>query len=193
MELSLSAVILAAGNSERMGRSKALLPIGNGINFTRHLLNCFGVFGCAPVVLVVNEQFDSSLFQAENIVNVVNRQLEKGRSWSIHLGLKQVPEGFACFIQNIDNPYVEPVLLNKLLASVTPDAYSVPFYQKHGGHPILLGSEVVDFFRKQPDLPDFRQELQRFPRIEVPWPEDQILWNINTPDDYQRFMHRNRT
>lgn len=192
MALLVSAVILAAGNSERMGRSKALLPTGHGMSFAGHLLNCFGVYGCVPVVLVVNEKFDSSLFHAEHLVTVVNHHVEKGRSWSVQLGLRRVPEGCACFIQNVDNPFLDPFLLDHLLASVTPDAYAVPFYQEHGGHPILLGHEVVDFFRRENGIPDFRQELQRFNRIEVPWSDERVFWNINTPDDYERFMQGNQ-
>lgn len=190
--MRISAVIPAAGSSGRMGRDKAMLPIASGLTFAGHLVNCFGLFGCKPVVLIVNERFDSDKFHAENLMTVVNHHLEKGRSWSVHLGLKQVPEGFPCFIQNVDNPFLEPGLLDLLISSLTPDGYVVPVYQGRGGHPLLLGNEVVNFFRQQQDGCDFRQELQRFTRIEVPCPDGAILWNINTPGDYKEFIHRER-
>ncbi len=57
-----------------------------------------------------------------------------------------------------------------------------------GGHPVLLGSGVVDIIRALDEGVDFRDVLKRFPRIEVPWPGEGILWNINTPGDYERFM-----
>ncbi len=170
-----------------MGTDKALLRAGHGLTFAGHLLNCFVAYGCNPVVLVVNEQFDPTPFLAEKPEIVVNHHLEKGRSWSILLGLKKVPPGRACFIQNIDNPFLEPELLDLLAASVTYDGYAVPVNQGHGGHPILLGNKVVDFLRQHHDLPDFRQVLHRFTRTEVPFPDDRILWNINTPDDYKEF------
>jgi CTP:molybdopterin cytidylyltransferase MocA len=192
MSPSFSAVIPAAGNSERMGSHKALLSNGHGLTFAEHLVNCLGIYGCKPVVLVVNEQFDPTLFQAENLVTVVNHHLGKGRSWSVLLGLKQVPEGCTCFIQNVDNPFLEQALLDMLLTSVKPDCYAVPVYQGQGGHPIVLGNKVVDHLRQQPDLPDFRRKLQYFSRIEVPWHDERILWNINTPGDYERFIDRNR-
>jgi CTP:molybdopterin cytidylyltransferase MocA len=171
-----------------MGTDKALLTNANGMTFAGNLLNCFSLFGCNPVVLVVNEQFNSSLFNVENLKIIINHQLEKGRAWSIHLGFKQVPEGDACFIQNIDNPCIEPGLLDLLLDSVTPDSYVVPMYNRHGGHPILLGSKIVAFFRSQSDIPDFRQALQCYSRTEISYPDERILWNINTPAEYQRYI-----
>ena len=174
-----------------MGSDKALLSVGNGKTFANHLVGCFGKYGCKPVVLVVNEQFDIAPFNAESLVTVVNHNLEKGRSWSILLGLKQVPRGCACFIQNIDNPFLEPGLLDKLFGSVVPDGYAIPVYHGRGGHPILLGCNVVDFLRQQQELPDFRQALKQFRKVEVPHHDKQILWNINTPDDYEEFIRRN--
>ncbi len=190
LDVPVSAIIPAAGNSGRMGTHKALLEYGNGHSFANHLVGCFYNYGCNPVVLVINEQCDSTPVQFQNLVKVVNRHTEKGRSWSIRLGLNHVPEQSACFIQNIDNPFLEPRLLDKLFESVTPDGYAVPVYQGQGGHPILLGNSVVDYFRQHGNIKDLRKILSRFNRIEVPYPDDRILWNINTPDDYKEFMEQ---
>jgi len=138
--------------------------------------------------LVVNELYDSTPFQAENLVTIVNHHLEKGRSWSVQLGLDQVPDGCGCFIQNIDNPFVEPGLLDQLIGPLTPDGFSIPVYHGRGGHPILLGNKMVDFLRHQRGSYDFRQILQQFTRVEVPFKDERILWNINTPEDYKEFI-----
>jgi CTP:molybdopterin cytidylyltransferase MocA len=190
--MSFAAIIPAAGNSGRMGRNKAFLQTGDGITFAQHLVNCFGLSGCKPVLMVVNENFDSTTFHAENLVIIINHHLEKGRSWSVYLGVQQVPQGSACFIQNIDNPFVGPGLLDLLIEPLTPDGYSVPVYDSRGGHPILLGCKVVDFLRHQTESYDFRQILQQFTRFEVPFPDERILWNINTPDDYTEFINWTR-
>ena len=172
-----------------MGGDKALLSIREGVTFAGHLVNCFGAYSCKPVILVVNEKFDNLRFQSEKVITVVNHTLEKGRSWSVLLGLKQVPAGSACFIQNVDNPFLDPLLLDRLIESVPHDGYAVPVYQGQGGHPILLGTKAVDFFRRMAELPDFREVLQQMTRTEVDFPDERILWNINTPDDYKQFLH----
>ncbi len=189
MQISISAIIPAAGNSTRMGGDKALLSIREGVTFAGHLVNCFGVFGCKPVILIVNEKSDPSRFQSEQVITVVNHALEKGRSWSLLLGLKQVPADHACFIQNVDNPFLDPELLDLLIGSLPADGYAVPVFQGRGGHPILLGSKAVDLFRLKEELPDFRQVLQQMRRTEVDFPDERILWNINTPHDYKQFLH----
>ena len=187
-KMQFSVVIPAAGNSERMGRQKALLPYGNGFSFAEHLTVGFSNFGCNPVVIVVNQEFDSTTLHEENLIIVVNHHVEKGRSHSIHLGLQHIPEGVACFIHNIDNPFPLPRLLRKLLKAVPPEGYAMPVNQNIGGHPILLGRGVVDFLRNHTTPSDFRQILQRYTRVEVPCTDKKILWNINTPEEYQRFI-----
>ena len=114
--------------------------------------------------------------------------MEKGRSHSIHLGLQEVPPGSACFIHNIDNPFPAVSLLRLLLKSLPHKGYAVPVFQGRGGHPVLLGPGMADLLRIQSELTDFRQILRGFDRVEVPSPDDQILWNINTPEEYRKFL-----
>jgi molybdenum cofactor cytidylyltransferase len=192
MNPPFSALIPAAGNSERMGRDKALLPFAPGVTFARHLTNCYGAYGCNPIVLVVNEQFDTAAYHQDELLIVVNQHVEKGRSWSIHLGLQRVPRGTSCFIQNVDNPFLHPGLLDKLIQSATPDGIAVPVWGDRGGHPVLLGNKVVDLLRGEKELPDFRTIMHRFARVEVPYHDERILLNVNSPCDYRDFIRNNR-
>jgi molybdenum cofactor cytidylyltransferase len=190
---SISAIIPAAGNSSRMGSDKALLPAGNGFTFASHLVNSFVKYGCNPVVLVVNAGVEPKISPAENLITVVNHSVEKGRFFSIQLALKHVPEGNACFIQNIDNQFIEMELLDKLVDSVTSEGYAAPVYQGKAGHPLLLGGGMADYFRNLTGEFDFRRELQRFQRVEVFFSNKRIHSNINTPDDYKEFIQWNES
>ncbi|MEI6435931.1 MAG: NTP transferase domain-containing protein [Bacteroidota bacterium] len=188
MRKSVSAIITAAGSSGRMGSAKALLRHASGSSFARYLLNCFGLYGCNPVILVVSEELDVPELRSGSHQLAVNHHPELGRSHSIHIGLQYVPEGSACFIHNVDNPFLSPELLDELIRKSHPDSYTVPVYQKHGGHPILPGSGVVDFMRNLDQITDFRELLNGFTRIEIPWRDKQILWNVNTPEDYENYL-----
>ncbi len=187
----ISVIIPAAGNSGRMGSDKALLPAGTGLNFAANLVDNYFEYGVQFIILVVNENLDQVQLTPGAYITVINSQLELGRSWSIQLGIQQLPEGSSCFIQNIDNQFIEHELLEILLAKLKPDCYVIPVFKGRGGHPILLGSKIVQHIRKSINVPDFRQLLNLFERIEVPYPDERILWNINTPEDYNKWFAEN--
>jgi molybdenum cofactor cytidylyltransferase len=184
----VSVIILAAGNSGRMGSDKAQLPAGNGFSFAGKLVKGFSEFGVHPIVVVVNKNIDLSELNPAQIIITLNEHLEKGRSWSILQGMKDVPGYCPCFLQNIDNPYLENELMDLLLDSVKPDSYVVPVYQGKGGHPVLLGGQIVNCLKNLNDLPDFRKVLKQFNRIEVAYCDERILLNINTPAEYEQFI-----
>jgi len=184
----ISAVIPAAGLSQRMGSAKTTLTTEKKLTFAGHLVDVFTAFGCNPVIMVVNEEFNPATCPTGDAIIVLNRRLDKGRSWSILLGLKRVPEYHACFIQNVDNPFLELSLLEVLAGAVTGNSHVMPIFQGHGGHPLLLGSEVVDHLRNMDELPDFRQELKSFAGYKIPYHDERILLNINTPADYRAYI-----
>jgi CTP:molybdopterin cytidylyltransferase MocA len=184
----LSAVVPAAGNSGRMGRQKALLPVGNGLNFATNLVAFYTDFGCDPVILVINRDLDATLVQTDKNLVVVNHQVVLGRLYSIQLGLQHIPEDSFCFIHNVDNPYLEMDLLRRMAHAAAEDNYVVPVYNARAGHPALLGSRVIDCIRRKDHQTDFREILKGFTKIEVPCSDERILWNINTPGEYEAFL-----
>ncbi len=188
----VSAIILAAGNSVRMGSPKAQLPYGNGMTFAQQITVSFLAYGCKPVIMVVQESFDFTGLQTEHLIPVINHEVERGRSHSIHLGLQALPDGACCFIHNIDNPFPSNRLLDQLFEALPSEGYSVPVYQGRRGHPVLLGWEMAHLLCEQAELGDFRQAIAGFSRKEVPCHDGQILWNINTPEEYQQFLHFSR-
>ncbi len=188
MAFPISVIIPAAGSSARMGKPKALLTHNSGVSFARHLLDTYKKHGCGPVILVIRPDLDQkSLMQGPHHL-VDNHQPELGRSHSIFLGLEHVPAGAACFIHNVDNPFFSPELLENLENNLREDGYAVPVHQGRGGHPILLGGKVVNSLKSAERLTDFREILKAFKRVETTWPDDRILWNINTPVDYSKYL-----
>jgi CTP:molybdopterin cytidylyltransferase MocA len=181
-------IIPAAGNSGRMGSDKALLPYGNGMSFAENLIKSYSEFGAQPVVVVVNNTLDLSGFDTSQFVTILNEYTDWGRSYSILLGTKRIPKDCDCFLHNIDNPFVGTELLSLLLSTNIPDSYSVPVYQGRGGHPVLLGKRIVEYLQNLEEVLDFRKVLKQFNRIEVPYNNERILWNINTPVDYEKFL-----
>ncbi|MCK9202915.1 MAG: NTP transferase domain-containing protein [Bacteroidales bacterium] len=185
--IPISALIAAAGYSSRMATGKALLPFDDNTTFAGHLISSYYDNGCEPVILVVNPFLDISKLKTGNFIPVINKNPEKGRNWSIHLGICLVPPGFSCFINNVDNPYITADLIRKMVRELSPDSFVIPVFQDHGGHPVLLGSNMVTYIRDRKEVVDFRETLKMFNRVEVPCADGQVLWNINTPEDYRKF------
>jgi len=120
---------------------------------------------------------------------VINDHPEKGRLSSLKIGLKELANTAACYIQNADNPFVTAELLESMDRLTEPDAYVVPVYQQKGGHPVLIGSKIIDYIcNYEKDDDDMRQMLSNFRRIEVKTEDIKILANINTMEDYKEYF-----
>jgi len=187
-------IILAAGLSERMGRSKAFLKWDKHTTFLKKIIQEYSSFGSGKVIVVVNQNGYSQILSDFPAISeysniIINPNPEKGRMGSIKLGIKELPANSACYIQNIDNPFVTGEVLNAMNNLIKPDAYVVPTYAEKGGHPVLVSSEIIKEISliENPDY-DLRKILNNFKRIEVKTNDERILVNINTLSDYQKYI-----
>jgi molybdenum cofactor cytidylyltransferase len=183
-----SVLILAAGSSGRMGSDKAMLRYDRNASFSKHLVDRYSETNADEVLLVVNEKFNQLFGFPSNVRIITNRDVEFGRSHSIRLGVEKVQTGNACFVQNVDNPYFEIDLLQNLLDRLETGSYVVPVFGERGGHPILLGPQIIDYMRTIDYRYDFREILSGFKKIRLSWEDDGILLNINTPEEYDMYM-----
>lgn len=192
--MNFSALILAAGNSHRMGVSKLFLKHRNGITFIEHLVNEYQKFGCNQIVVVVNPNNEAEIRNRythllNQIEIAINPNPELGRFRSVKIGLKALKKSSNVFIHNIDNPYCDNSILNVLQENLAGFDYVVPTFKGKGGHPILISKEVVSKIctEKKNDclLNEF---LSRFNGNRIEVNSDTILRNINTPDEYNSFL-----
>jgi molybdenum cofactor cytidylyltransferase len=187
-------VILAAGNSERMGKPKALLKSKSEQYFFEALISSYQAVEINTIVLVVQNSVKKTLEKhvqklTGNIYIAVNNEPEKGRMHSLQLGLKLM-KNKAVFVHNVDNPFVSNGLLMQMAMKLEPNSYVKPLYQNKGGHPILLSAEVVNELL-QADITkenNLKNALKKHAQIIIETNEPDILLNLNTPDDYQSFI-----
>jgi molybdenum cofactor cytidylyltransferase len=188
------AIILAAGLSKRMGHDKLNLPFGLNYSFLSNILAGFHTFGSSPVVVVVNPLSEP---QARTIstgtggatVVVVNDAPEKGRFRSLQLGLREIGSDFPVFIQNVDNPFVDAVLLQQMLHAAPDGDFVVPVFNSKGGHPVLLNTVVtLQIIRCSEPSTALNSFLKAYRKVTVPATDSRILLNINTPEDYRDFL-----
>lgn len=113
----VSAIILSSGLSERMGQPKALLKWNHETTFIEKIIGEFHRFGCQQVVCMINTAIEiacTTFDVPSNVKFVVNHHPEWGRFHSIRTGLGAVKETDFCFIHNVDNPFVNRDIVEKL-------------------------------------------------------------------------------
>jgi CTP:molybdopterin cytidylyltransferase MocA len=187
-----SVIILAAGSSGRMGIPKALLKMPSGGTFLDHAVMTYLEAGIQRVAVVLNPTVQKVLeyrkpMYYNDVDIVINNQQEKGRLFSIKLGLDVLPAGGYYFIQNVDQPFITLDLIGNMMKKAEPEAYVVPCYDNKGGHPVLIDSEIASVIVKKYNQCDqLRIILDPFFRNGLSVLDPKVCENINTPDDYLR-------
>jgi len=202
---SFCAVILAAGESTRMGRDKALLPwppVSGGTAATGQTLLSAAIGELSPwndLVLVVvgkNEPNLAPVVYANGGEVVRNPAPERGQFSSLQVGLREVLNRGrdAAMITLVDRPPVQAATLQALrqaFENAPPNVWSViPEHEGRHGHPILAGREMIEaFLRASPaatarDVERLNQEHIQYLQVNDPW----TAANLNTPEDYAKLM-----
>ncbi len=199
---SLCAVILAAGESTRMGRDKALLPwppLTPGTEFTAETflsaaIRALSSFNDMVIVVVgKNEANLAPIVYASGASLVRNPAPERGQFSSLQTGLQEVlNQGRdAATITLVDRPPVALATLRTLHGAfetaVTQGKWAVvPEYEGKHGHPFLIGREMIEVFLRAPATSTARDvEHQHQAKIEYVAINDPfIALNVDTPEQY---------
>ena len=192
---SFCGVILAAGESSRMGRDKALLPwrgstfLGGAIELLTPL---------TEMVIVVagkNAPVLEPLVYAASAYLIVNREPQRGQFSSLRLGLQEVLNRGrdAAIVTLVDRPPASPatvaLLKDRFLERAPEGIWAVvPRHGERNGHPLVVGREMINAFLSAPPSATARDvEHAHVQRIEYVTVDDPlVVWNVDTPEDYQR-------
>jgi molybdenum cofactor cytidylyltransferase len=204
----ICGVILAAGESTRMGRDKALLPwppVAEGAAAVNTFLGAMIdlLQQHADLVIVVAGKNVSELepiVDAHGGFTVINPAPERGQFSSIQVGLRDVLNRGrdAAFLVPVDRPPVLPATVRDLRAAflaADTDVWAVaPEVLQDGapvhGHPILIGREMMEQFLRAPansvarDIQHQHHQHIRYLRTQ----DARVAANIDSPEDYQRLL-----
>jgi molybdenum cofactor cytidylyltransferase len=202
---SLCAVILAAGESSRMGRDKALLPwppVAPGLTATETFLSA-AIRGLSPyneMVFVVagkNKAVLTPIVYASSAYLVTNPDPERGQFSSLRIGLNEVlgRGRDAAMITLVDRPPVGNATIEKLrnafFEAVQRGKWAVvPAYNGKHGHPVVAGREMMEAFLRADSASTARDvEHQHRDKIEYVELDDPLVSvNVNTPEDYAALL-----
>ena len=191
---SFCGVILAAGESSRMGRDKALLPWQSGT-----FLSC-AIEALRPhvdMVLVVagkNAPNLTPIVDAAGAFVVVNRHSELGQFSSLRVGVQEVLNRGrdAAIITLVDRPPARPetiaALRQRFIETDLGIWAVVPRYSGSHGHPLVVGREMITAFLDAPPTSTAREvEHANQQHIDYYSVDDPlVVANVDTPQDYER-------
>ena len=188
----ISAVVLAAGTSRRMGRPKPLVKLGRK-TILQHVVANLEASQVDQIVVVLG-------FGAEKIIPtlkgmscqvVVNPQYILGMSSSIRCGLSTVnPQARAVLIALGDQPYIPPEIVDVLLRRYQKEDQKivVPLYGGKRGHPVIFGRKYWPELRALKGDVGGRELLHRHAQhvLEVEVGQEGVLADIDTPSDSRK-------
>jgi len=186
-------VILAAGMSERMKEMKVFLPYNANTTFIEKILASYSDWGCREIVVVTNPEAFQRMNQTKAVSSsikiVITDQVAFERFYSVKLGLQAIIRSSFCFIQNVDNPFIDGSILDLIYQSRSDKKYVSPVYENKGGHPVLLNSKNINQIRNWPvNSANFKEVLRTMECTKIEMKNDRVLININSQKEYRTFF-----
>lgn len=186
----VSAILLAAGESKRMGKPKLLLPLGNGTILGHTIDNLLSsMTDEVIVVLGANAREMEKAIAGKPVKVVFNPDYHRGMSTSLISGLKQVShQAQRVMIALCDQPLIDKSLYNRLIqASLGTDrGIIVPTYRARRGNPIVFNIGYKEELLQFKGDVGGKEVLSRHPDdiLEIAIDSESIYININTITDY---------
>lgn len=190
-----AGIILAAGESRRMGTPKPLLKI-KGRSFLEHMVDVFLDAGAEPVLAVLGHEAETvrQSANAGKATFIVNRDYRNGQLSSIQCGIRAL-ETIACdgvLIAPVDIPLISAGLVRNIISAAQSGDRGIilPVFGGRRGHPGYFSRRFFSEILDAPPEQGARWVIARNPDavLELPTEEEGILTNINTPELYEKHI-----
>jgi len=187
----INAIVLAAGESKRMGKSKPLLRF-NDKTFLDQIISALKVSDVDRITVVLGakaEMIKNSIdLSGTNIV--INKDYQKGQLSSLIAAIEDTPqETDAILVCLVDNPFITKEVINKIIAKFreTNNPIIVPVFNGQRGHPTLFSRSLFSELVNAPEEQGARYVLHSNAEkvLELETSESTILTGIDTPEDYR--------
>lgn len=193
MGARFGVIVLAAGQSRRMGAPKPLLELGGRTLIEIVLDNPF--LSNAGVQTVVVTGHESQALQARighSVPSVYNPHYEAGRMSSVQCGLAALEtETGGAFVWPVDCPLVPEAVFHRLSEAFRDaERICIPTFEGRRGHPPLIGSahfaDILAYGPGHPLRDHYKSRAGSIIHVETG--TETVLHNINTPEDYRRIQ-----
>jgi len=140
--MKISAILLAAGESKRMGQPKQLMPFGESTILEQAIDNLLNSTVSETIVVLGHRAEEvMNVVTSKPVKIVINPDYQQGMSTSIIAGLDLVDSGTrAVMIALGDQPFVDSQTINSIIEVFMSSnkGIAIPVYQGRRGHPVIF-------------------------------------------------------
>jgi molybdenum cofactor cytidylyltransferase len=197
VDKTLAGIVLAAGESRRMGQPKQLLPFGEHTILER-VVDTLSAAGVGEVVVVLGHLAERvrAVLGDRPVRAVVNASYRQGMLSSVKCGVRAIGAEYdAVLIALGDQPHIECTLVSEVMRAYRAGnaGIVIPRYNEKKGHPIIINlqkyREAIGNLPEDVGLNALMQEHADDVRLLDVATED-ITRDIDVPDDYTRELAR---
>jgi molybdenum cofactor cytidylyltransferase len=196
----IAPIVLAAGESTRMGAPKALLADRDGRPFVARIVRTFAGAGFAEVTVVtgtLHAQIVAAVSADRPPIDVRfarNADPARGQLSSIWTGLDAVvrPDVTAIMVTLVDVPFVSSATVRAVADAYRRQRAAIvrPALQSRHGHPVIFDESLFDALRKADPSAGAKSVLRAHADaiVHVPVDDPGSFDDIDTPEEYERLL-----
>jgi molybdenum cofactor cytidylyltransferase len=194
--VKIGAVILAAGQSRRMGRNKMLLPYGASTVIETIVTEVTACPAVTDVVVATGHEPDriAALLTSSPARCVLNPAYARAEMLvSLQVGVRALSADVqAALIVPGDHPRLRRDVIQRVIDEYQPGALVIPSYQMKRGHPILIDRMWWADLLALPETASLREFIRaheahiHYVVVET----DSVLKDIDTPEEYDALFKR---
>jgi len=192
----ISAVILSAGESSRMGRPKALLPI-DGHTFIEKIVGALNQTSVGKVIVILGHNAEEMRRRIEHlpVEILVNPDYKLGQLSSLQVAvgyLKKTADCNGMLVHLVDHPYIDAKLVDIMIErfQTSGKLIVVPRFDGKRGHPVIFSRKLFDELLTAPMDQGAKAVVNahRGDTLEIDTQDAGVTVDIDTPELYRRHV-----
>lgn len=192
----ISAVILSAGESSRMGRPKALLPI-DGETFIEKIVGALRKTSVKRIIVILGHNADEMKRRIEHlpVEILINPDYKLGQLSSLQVALRRLekePDCDGVLVHLVDHPYLDAKLAETMMErfAAGEKLIVVPHYNGKRGHPVIFSRRLFGELLAAPMDQGAKAVVNAHSAdtLEVGTENEGITLDIDTPELYRQHV-----
>ena len=192
----IAAVVLSAGESSRMGRPKALLPI-EGETFIGRIVASLKQTQVGKIIVVLGHNSDllAAAIRPLAVDILINTNYKLGQLSSLQVAVRKLLPDADCdgmLVHLVDHPYIDASLVDRMIQQFYESKKDIIVPRCHGkrGHPVLFSRALFDELLDAPIDQGAKAVVNAHGNgtLEIDTDEKGITVDIDTPELYRQHV-----